>query len=442
MKVTQFKKDFFTLSFGNGLSQIIAFLFLPVLTRLYSPEQIGEYALFLAAIGILVAFSTLRLEYAIILCKTEVERYSVVFAIFFAGLVFAAIFSTVLSTGFLLNFAFIQNNFGSLWLGLFSVLILGIVNIIFNTLIFHGQIILLTKLKVLQSVIAVLAQISFSVIHNALNGLMLGYLVSCLAIVCVVALRVSIKSILVKLLSSKHAIFGSFKKFKDFIIFDTSNALIFNMYSSSIILVMSIYFNLSTLGLYALSERVLVKPVSIFVTSFTNIFYKKLAVLNHEDPGKISNILVTASNKISAATFIPFFLFVYFSKYFIPVVFGAGWENAYLYLYAISIAVYAKITVSPYSNVLKVIGMQKLSFKLNTILCIGTLIALFASVQWLELSSLWSILIFGLSSSAFLVSNVFIICRKANLKIPIFLILSNVMSAVCVFSMLIAVGGL
>ena len=58
---------------GSLVAQLIAFLAYPVLTRLYSPGQFGEFSVFLSITGILAILATGRFEYALMLPEEENE---------------------------------------------------------------------------------------------------------------------------------------------------------------------------------------------------------------------------------------------------------------------------------------------------------------------------------------------------------------------------------
>ena len=59
---SQYFRNLFVLSGGVGFSQLIPLILLPVLTRFFSPEDFGLFALFMAIIQLLAISTTLRLE--------------------------------------------------------------------------------------------------------------------------------------------------------------------------------------------------------------------------------------------------------------------------------------------------------------------------------------------------------------------------------------------
>ena len=61
---------------GTIVAQVIAVLASPILSRLYSPEQFGEYAIFITIVGLLSTISSLSYEMAIVKQKEEFDANS------------------------------------------------------------------------------------------------------------------------------------------------------------------------------------------------------------------------------------------------------------------------------------------------------------------------------------------------------------------------------
>lgn len=65
-------------TYGNSGAQLINLLSLPIITRLYTPEEFGEQAIFLQITAIVITLVTLRLEYLINLPKQDEEANSII----------------------------------------------------------------------------------------------------------------------------------------------------------------------------------------------------------------------------------------------------------------------------------------------------------------------------------------------------------------------------
>jgi|GEM_PF-4329939 len=71
MKVSEFHKNFITLLSGNGIALIIPLVFAPVVSRLYTPVNFGEYAIFASILSILTITCCGRYEQAFVLPADE-----------------------------------------------------------------------------------------------------------------------------------------------------------------------------------------------------------------------------------------------------------------------------------------------------------------------------------------------------------------------------------
>ncbi len=71
-------KNVITLLNGTVLAQAIPILISPILTRIYTPDEIGVYTIFFATVNILAIFSSGRLEQAILLPKHKKDSFNVV----------------------------------------------------------------------------------------------------------------------------------------------------------------------------------------------------------------------------------------------------------------------------------------------------------------------------------------------------------------------------
>ena len=77
MKLSVFNKSVAVLLSGTAASQAIGILILPVLTRLYSPEEMGVLAIFSAIITVLLTVVCLRLETAIPIQENDEDARNV-----------------------------------------------------------------------------------------------------------------------------------------------------------------------------------------------------------------------------------------------------------------------------------------------------------------------------------------------------------------------------
>ena len=78
LKKSKFARSVIVLSSGTALAQVINAAISPILTRLYSPGDLGTFAIFASALNWMLYAVALRLEHAIPLAETDEEASNVV----------------------------------------------------------------------------------------------------------------------------------------------------------------------------------------------------------------------------------------------------------------------------------------------------------------------------------------------------------------------------
>ena len=71
----EFLNAVLVLTTGTVLAQVIGYLISPILTRIYSTEEMGDMGVYLRAVGFIAALGTLRYEMAIPLPKNDAHSF-------------------------------------------------------------------------------------------------------------------------------------------------------------------------------------------------------------------------------------------------------------------------------------------------------------------------------------------------------------------------------
>ena len=106
----------FTVAGGTFFSQIIPLAILPILTRLYSPEEFGTLALYIAFFSILSVVVTGRYEMAIMLPKKEKDAISLFQISFLFSFIFSIFFLLVILFNSESIISFLKINSSVAWL--------------------------------------------------------------------------------------------------------------------------------------------------------------------------------------------------------------------------------------------------------------------------------------------------------------------------------------
>lgn len=312
---SEFSRNVLTLMTGTTIAQAIPIAISPILTRIYTPEDFGRYAVFLSIVMILAPIVTLRYEQAIMLPKKTKDTISLykgsLYILFVLTLVATFLFPIVNHFFFHLDFIYIV-------LIPIAILITGLSNI--SLTYFNRK----KKYKIISKV-----NISTS-LSNAGLSLSLGFLISShlslsssIVISKLIALRYSLNDIykFYKIKIDKRYIYKVLKEYNDMLKFSTPEIFLGAMNYQAIILFLTYFFDPILSGGYFLIQRIFGMPISVFSTSFSKVFFKEFTISTSR-----KKLLVTTWLKLLLYT-IPFVVIFYLYIYdIITFVFGEKWE--------------------------------------------------------------------------------------------------------------------
>ena len=75
---SEFTKNVLTLMTGTSIAQAIPIAITPILTRIYSPNEFGLFALYMSIVSVVVIMATGRYELAIVLPKNNEDAANIV----------------------------------------------------------------------------------------------------------------------------------------------------------------------------------------------------------------------------------------------------------------------------------------------------------------------------------------------------------------------------
>ncbi len=325
-----FMKNVSKLALGTGIAQLITILASPILTRIFSPEQYGIFALFISMITILSVFSTFRYEYAIVLPKSKRRAEE---------LYFLCIFITILVsiTFFLIAFLFgtkilIFLNFTSLneyiLLIPLSILLSGVTQTNDLWLNRNEEYKYMGFLRVIQSVAIVSLTIFFGYLLSTATSLIIGNLIgmTILMIVGFVLLRRSIGTH-IKKINFKN-LFASFRRYIDFLRFGTPAGLMSVGSYQSLFIFTGFYFGSYVLGIFYLLERIIGLPSSILGNSLGQVFYRTISKIEPKNSFKELLNFLKRLVILSAAIHLILYLGLF---YLLVPIFGETWSDTTQY---------------------------------------------------------------------------------------------------------------
>ncbi len=321
---TSFAKNVLTLVSGTTIAQIIPIAIIPILTRLYSPEDFGLVAVFTSITAILGVIANGRYELAIVLPKSEKDAVN----IFFLGLLVCTLFSSAL---FVIILTFSEDIYRLVSVDGFESIILYIPLMVWFIGFYSLMNYMLTRVKAYKKIaITTVAKSSFMGGAQVFLGYLsfggVGLVISQFVFQLVgniYLIRFLIKKFDIRNVSFSLAVKNAIK-YINFPKFSLPAALANTASQHVSNLLISSFFSVATLGFYSLAQKVLGLPSSFIGGAVFQVFYQE-AVEEKNRTGKVIQSFDSTLKKLFIIA-IPFYVLCYFFvEDVFSLVFGPEW---------------------------------------------------------------------------------------------------------------------
>jgi lipopolysaccharide exporter len=359
---------------GTMISQLINIGGLPILSRLYSVEDFGKLALFMAFGSVVFSFSTLKLDLAIVKTEKDDEKMALIYISFIAILALST-----LATLCLYLSSFLNPQVDSLFLILIFLFFISNGGSQVLVYFFNSE----KKYQNITFAKITLAMVNFilaSVLFNWNSGLGLIYAITFANIFSFLGLvmffRKRIPNIFeVKIAFSKQVLYQNI----NFIKYSTPASFLDILSYQIIIIILSASYSEKITGSFFMAMRVVLLPTALIGAAIGQVFYKDISDkflknrLTRKDFWDIWKILFLVG-------IIPFIIFLFFGKVLFVWALGNEWILASEMAIILVIKGFFNFLSSPTSSGFVVINKQQYNLILTTIRIIYTIILLWESI--------------------------------------------------------------
>lgn len=322
---SEFNKNVLTLMTGTTIAQAIPIAISPILTRIYTPEDFGVFALFLSILTIIGSIIDGRYHLAILVSKNDDDAINVASL----GLSIATCFSILIFILIIFMhkpiLKILENSEIGLWLYFMPLVFfaIGLMNVLQYLNIRKKNYTDITKAKIYKSILMVFVQLIFVKIKSGATGLITGYIVSIFFSNYLLSKKIlhnfnlkKIKITNIKILAKRYI---SFPKF-------SLTGILMNSLSKNLVdIFIPIFFNLTTLGFYSLAQRLLLVPTVLIGSSISQVFFKEASV-EKINTGKSILVFKKTLKKLTIIS-IPLFSIIFFiSEDLFSLIFGETWR--------------------------------------------------------------------------------------------------------------------
>jgi len=343
---------------GTSIAQAIPVAISPILTRIYTPEDFGIFALYMSISTIFATVATGRYELAIMLPKKDEDAINIVaisivisFFVSFIAFLIVFIFNSKITN--LLGSPEISN-----WLYFIpiTVLLTGIYQSFNYWSNREKQYKRLATSRIVRSGTTATTNLGMGFGGFGASGLILGGIVG----------QSVATSILAKMVCKEDRnkfkeirrlkIFALIKKYKKFPIFNLPNALIDGLRLSGISILIAKFFTTAILGQFSLAWKMIQTPMSLIGSSLSQVFFQKVSSSNKSELNLIVKKFIIKASIIA----LPIFLIIYFFAVDIfIIVFGENWRLAGEAASIMTPWLFLNFLSAPMANVFIVLNKQE-----------------------------------------------------------------------------------
>lgn len=403
---------------GKVVAAGIALLTIPIVARLFTPDDFGIAAMFASLVGIVSSVASLRYGAAIVLPAEDQEAskvmsfsYRVVITVCLALAACLTIYS--ISE---LSWEALEVLGGWMWLLPIAIFMMSSLLIQESWLARHKAFKTLSTSLVVFNVSTSGSRIALGAISgSSASGLIVGYFIGlfCRFLVQFSAVRDGIRACLTHLDLTTAKTIAS--RYADFPKFNAPAGLIFALGQRMPVLFFGTMFSPAVAGLYAMADRLSQVPITIGATSVRRVFLPKAAEIENQGRS-LQKALFLSIGSLALIGILPFTALWLFGQPASTWVLGDNWTTAGRYLEIIAPWLFMVWVTAPCNAIFVVLRKQKFWLSLTSTITgarlssFGVAYAVSADPEW-TLGAYVIASIFG--NIVTLATTIFLVSRKS-----------------------------
>ncbi|MDT3301020.1 type 8 capsular polysaccharide synthesis protein Cap8K [Staphylococcus aureus] len=364
MRLNKFIGDSFLMILSSGIAQVILIITTPIITRLYSPTEFGEFTIFSNIAMILIQIINARYDLLIVNTKNDrsaniLSQISFLISLLIL-LILIPIFaiSAWLYPNFILDFIFI----------IIMLFLVSLTNIFTNYLNKERKYKVLSLINVFRAGSMALLQIIFGLLALGSLGLIIGFSLSYIA-----GITLGYKTFKkhFNIVRDKEETKALFLENKNQLVYSTPSILLNSLSFSVVVFFIGILYTNTEVGIYGMAIRVLGIPVTIISLGLSKIFMQQ-ANDYYIEHGNFRNLLLKFSSIlviVSIILYVPLYLF---SEELVNILLGHSWVDAITVIKIVIPLFVIRLIVSTVSLSVIVLQKQQLELILQALFLIGT----------------------------------------------------------------------
>jgi len=375
--LSEFISNVLKLVSGSVIAQILAIILIPIITRLYTPEDYGTFSLILAITAIIAIFSSLSYQLAIMLPKEDEDAAQIVtlcfILIIFSSIITGVFFSTFASSiAGALNVPAMEQY---LWCVPFLVFFTASYSVLayWNSRrkLFGAY----AVAQVTNSLTSKGVQIGMGMMSASPFNLILGIFFGYFCAICIM-----LKGFSKDLTFFKKTSFNKVKqlaiRYKKFPIY-TSWSTTSNTISTQITPILLAYFYSPLIvGYYSMALMVVQMPMSFIGSATGQVFFQKASEEKNRT-GSVKTIVEEVHKRLISIGIFPFFVLMIMGRDLFAFFLGSQWGSAGEYASILSPWLFLVFIASPLSTLFCVLERQNIDLSFNFLILLSRIIVLY-----------------------------------------------------------------
>ena len=355
---SDFLKSVSVLFSGNILANIISFAAIPLISRIYSKADFGEYAIFTSVSTIIVNIVAFGLTAAIMAPKENEESKKLLTTISLVEIICILVFAVA----FVLLFPI--SSFSGIRLNRFYIFALFILYTVFMG-IYYLLSVYTNKLKLnrvlfwnalINSLSVAFLALPFGYIGLKSDGLIIAAILSFFLADCQMAIKTR-PFVKVNLLTELKIII---QKYRDFVFYQFPSNLIGTFAQQYPNQAFSRFFGNANLGGYAMCERILGVPMRLIGSPINTVYFRHASMYVKEGRN-LSSFTFKLICRLFLISYVPVILLYIFSHDVFVFILGSEWEAVGELLSVLVLPYFMSFCCSCITYCLVVINKQKVN---------------------------------------------------------------------------------
>lgn len=374
---SDFNRHVTTLIIGQLIVHFISFAALPIITRIYTVEQIGSYSLFMAIFMVLSIVSTGRYDSAIIVEPDEKKAI----ALWSLSLFISFLFSLILFV-FLLIFKdnlllFLKTKQLGIYilllpLSIFFASINRATQFYFNKIEAYRKI---TLSDILKSGVNSSGGVVFGLLKFLSGGLIIANILSLLIATFYLSFQLP-KRFWTSVTFSIAALKEVAISFKDYLSYYSISGILSALVSNGTPIFIIFFFTEKTAGYYFMAEKVVSIPLGLVVAAISRVFYQKASILYQKNKNEFLQLIFTIQKRM-LFVLVPLLIVLSLAAPYFFELFGDDWRKAGEMIKYFAVLVFFNNLVSPVGSISNIINRLDILLYFNIILAVCRLVTFY-----------------------------------------------------------------